>query len=91
MTASTRLCALHARVRPEECLVFEDSRSGVRSGVAAGVLGVVGIRSCLPDEDLRACGCATTIADWSEFTNEVLDQLQQNGRRTVDSSPEPAA
>ena len=78
-------------VRPEECLVFEDSRSGVRSGVAACVLGVVGIRSCLPDEDLRACGCATTIADWSEFTNEVLDQLQQNGRRTVDSSPEPAA
>jgi len=61
-------------VRPEDCVVFEDSRSGVRAGLAAGV-PCIGIRSTLTHEDLMATGCAATIADWTELTSDVLAGL----------------
>ena len=48
-------------VTADECLVFEDSRSGIKSGVAAGVLGVIGLRSTLSDEQLRETGCVATM------------------------------
>merc|ERR1719446_1606112 len=35
--------------KPEECIVFEDSRSGIAAGKAAGVASIVGIRSSLDD------------------------------------------
>ena len=63
-------------VGPEECLVFADSTSGVRSGVAAGVT-CVGLRSCLDDAQLLASGCALTIADWTELTPDVLTALDR--------------
>jgi len=78
-------------MRPEECIVFEDSRSGVRAGVAAKVLGVVGIRSSLSDADLRAAGCAATVADWHGLTPELVNELHSGGRvesRKRKTSPE---
>eukprot|EP00966_Prymnesium_polylepis_P098315 2277042-Prymnesium_polylepis.1 len=62
-------------VAPRDCVVFEDSRSGVRSGVAADVAAVVGIRSELGDDDLRAAGATHTVADWNEVTAELLEEL----------------
>lgn len=59
-----------------DCLVFEDSGSGVRAGVAAGALGVVGLRSSLTDAKLREQGCVATIADWTELTPELISQLE---------------
>lgn len=61
--------------QPEDCIVFEDSRSGVRAGVAATVAAVVGIRSELDDEALREAGATVTVADWIEVTREMLDGL----------------
>ena len=45
-------------VTPSECLVFEDSRSGVRAGLRAEVMGVVGMRTSLDDSTLRDLGCS---------------------------------
>ena len=39
-------------MQPRDCLVFEDSRSGIKAGNAAGVAAVVGIRSELSDAAL---------------------------------------
>lgn len=61
--------------QPEDCIVFEDSRSGVRAGVAASVAAVVGIRSELDDEALREAGATVTVADWTEVTHEMLHGL----------------
>merc|ERR1711985_3233 len=61
--------------KPEECIVFEDSRSGIAAGKAAGVAAVVGIRSSLDDERLRAHGATATMADWKELTPQMLVEL----------------
>lgn len=60
---------------PENCIVFEDSGTGVKAGVAAKVAAVVGIRSSLTDEQLRGAGCAVTVADWTEVTETQLREL----------------
>merc|ERR1719498_1217660 len=58
--------------KPEECIVFEDSRSGIAAGKAAGVSAIVGIRSSLDDAKLRAHGASATMKDWQELTPEML-------------------
>ena len=62
-------------VPAHDCVVFEDSRSGVRAGVAANVAAVVGVRSELGDEDLRGAGAQVTVGDWTEVTPELLERL----------------
>ena len=84
-------------VTADECLVFEDSRSGIKSGVAAGVLGVIGLRSTLSDEQLRETGCVATMADWSEFTPDFVAGFQRGEAPmaapppSFPSSPSPEA
>lgn len=58
-------------VVPTQCVVVEDSASGVKAGVAAG-MAVVGYTGTAhhPQEQaakLMAAGCVATIADWAEF------------------------
>ena len=60
---------------PEHCIVFEDSRTGVRAGVAAKVAAVVGIRTSLSDDVLCAAGATATVADWSELSEARLREL----------------
>ena len=69
-------------VKPEECLVFEDSGSGVKAGVNAGVLAVIGLTSSLSDEKLRGLGCAVCMADWSPAAWPELLQLSGSGARS---------
>ena len=61
-------------VSASDCIVFEDSRSGIRSGVAANVLAVIGMRTSLSDEQLIDLGCATSLTDWTELTADVLNR-----------------
>ncbi len=57
-------------------LAFEDSETGVRSAVAAG-LKTIGIRSMLSDQDLRAAGAAATIEDYADpALSQHIDQLK---------------
>merc|ERR1719161_2072954 len=58
--------------KPEECIVFEDSRSGIAAGKAAGVAAIVGIQSSLDDAKLRGHGATATMKDWRDLTPEML-------------------
>merc|ERR1712124_217390 len=61
--------------KPDECVVFEDSRSGIAAGKAAGVAAIVGIRSSLDDAGLRAHGANASMEDWRGLTPEMLVSL----------------
>jgi sugar-phosphatase len=50
-------------VPPAECAGVEDSSSGVRALLDAGVQHVVGITTTTPTEDLLAAGAHRTVAD----------------------------
>lgn len=62
-------------VQPGDCIVFEDSSSGVRAGVACGARAVVGMRSCMTDKELRSLGASTTVDDWTSVTLDFLEEL----------------
>jgi len=70
-------------VSPADCVVFEDSASGVKAGIAAGVRAVVGVRTSLDESALRAHGAFSTLADWREFTTDFLDELSALPRPTA--------
>lgn len=60
---------------PRDCIVFEDSCTGVRAAVAAGVHAVVAFRTTLDDATLRAAGATLTLDDWNNLTPELIRQL----------------
>jgi HAD superfamily hydrolase (TIGR01509 family) len=57
--------------RPETCIAFEDSPSGMRAAAASGAYSI-GVRSALSDEQLRAVGAQITIDD---FTDPALPEI----------------
>ena len=59
---------------PSRCIVFEDSRTGIKAGVAAGCV-VVGLTTSMTASAMREAGCAATVRDWSEVTAEFLQGL----------------
>jgi HAD superfamily hydrolase (TIGR01509 family) len=52
-------------VKPETCLAFEDSRSGVQSASGAGTF-IIGVMSSLPEAELVAVGARFAIRDFSD-------------------------
>ncbi|MBD2040211.1 HAD family hydrolase [Microcoleus sp. FACHB-672] len=52
-------------VKPEEALAFEDSPSGIRSAVAAGIY-TIGIASTHPPQNLFDVGAAMVIPDFTD-------------------------
>lgn len=62
---------------PEQALAFEDSPSGIRAAVGAGIL-TIGIASTHPPETLREAGAADAVPDFTAF---------QQGKVQIKDSP----
>ena len=54
------------KVKPEDCIVFEDSESGATAGVRAGCT-VVGVMSTKSEEQMRQLGCQYVIHDYTQI------------------------
>lgn len=60
-----------------ECVVFEDSGSGVRAGVACGARAVVGMLSNLDEGKLRGYGATHVVKDWTQVDAKMLCELAE--------------
>ena len=58
-------CERLGGISPRQCIVFEDSPSGARAGVAAGAF-VVGILSGQEEETLQKAGCHLIVKDFED-------------------------
>jgi len=69
--APYKLCLEKLEISPKEAIVFEDSRSGIKSAVGAGIY-TVGVASTHEPESLLEVGASIVIND---FSDEKLQQL----------------
>ncbi|MEM1169966.1 MAG: HAD family phosphatase [Cyanobacteria bacterium P01_H01_bin.35] len=69
--APYKLCLEKLEISPEEAIVFEDSRSGIKSAVGAGIY-TVGVASTHEPESLLEVGASIVI---NNFSDEKLRQL----------------
>jgi HAD superfamily hydrolase (TIGR01509 family) len=65
--APYRLGLERLNVAADRAIAFEDSPSGIRSAVAAGI-ATLGITTSHPAEELLAAGCERAIADFQAFS-----------------------
>lgn len=54
-------------IRPEECVVFEDAKSGIEAACRAGAARVIGVESMQDRETLLAWGASHTIKDYRDL------------------------
>jgi HAD superfamily hydrolase (TIGR01509 family) len=71
------LAARRLKVRPEDCVVFEDAVSGVRAAVAAGA-ACIGVAEPLCASELTAEGAMAIVSNFAEvsFENCVSDDMR---------------
>jgi mannitol-1-/sugar-/sorbitol-6-phosphatase len=62
-------------VKPEECIIFEDSKPGIKAGIASGAT-VIGIKMHLQEEEMT--DAVFTINNFSELVLNVVST--QNGK-----------
>lgn len=61
-------------VSPENCLVFEDSRGGIKSAQSAG-MRIIGVATSISKPDLMKLGVSRAIKDYTEIKS--LDELNE--------------
>lgn len=74
-----RACAA-LRARPEHCLAFEDSPSGIRALVAAGVRDIVGVTTTAAAADLTGAGARWTVPDLTPAGLHAVRHALREGR-----------
>ena len=62
------------RLRPDECVVFEDACAGIEAGCRAG-MKVVALATTLPREELERTTAALVIDDFTQMSIERLRSL----------------
>ncbi|ABG51676.1 HAD-superfamily hydrolase, subfamily IA, variant 3 [Trichodesmium erythraeum IMS101] len=67
--APYKLCLEKLAISPEEAIVFEDSRSGVKSAVGAGIY-TIGVASTHEPKSLLEIGASIVINDFSDHKLE---------------------
>lgn len=69
------IAAQNLNVKPDNCLVFEDSLAGIDAAASAG-MRVIGLSTTLPKEKIEAHRkCQAIIPDFAEMTVDKLFQL----------------
>lgn len=71
-----RLSALVDSLQRDECLVVEDSLSGIESALGAG-LPCLAVAQSYPDDELRRAGAMAVVERIGDITPELLDTLAQ--------------
>ena len=74
-------------VSADQCVVVEDSATGIRAGAASGARAVVGMRSAMEDAELRALGASASLPDWHGVTEHFLRRLARADARTATATP----
>ena len=67
----------HLMVRKHNCIVFEDSISGIQSATSAG-LTTIGVTTSQESDELIRAGAHSTIVDFSELSLESVLELINN-------------
>ena len=70
-------------LRPDECLVVEDSPPGIRSGRAAG-MRTLGVTNTVSDAALRAAGADVVTASLSDWTPDAVHHVFDTGWGKLD-------
>ena len=66
-------------VRPQDCIAFEDSQSGMRAAARSGAFGI-GVCSGVEPDRLHEAGARATITDFTDPTLPgLLDRLREPG------------
>jgi beta-phosphoglucomutase-like phosphatase (HAD superfamily) len=61
----------------KNCVVFEDSPSGIKSGVSAG-MKVIAIASSQTHETLKGCGASHVVDDFSTINMDFIRGFLKN-------------
>ena len=61
-------------IRPDECLVIEDSPPGIRSARAAG-MRTLGVTNTVPDRALREAGADSVTRSLADWTPDALHHV----------------
>ena len=54
-------------VEISDCVIFEDSRSGIKAAKCAGAYKIIGVNSTIATEELLQVGANVTISDYKNL------------------------